>query len=93
MVRMKWKLLSPGVKSLLNDAGVRADLTTRMERVASTARGTAPVDTGDYRDSIEVVQDTTDRVVVRVVGRAPHSHLVESRTGNLARALDSAGGG
>lgn len=92
MARMKWKLLSPGMKSLLLDAGIRSDLTTRMERVASTAKVNAPVDTGDYRDRIEVVQDTTDRVVVRVVGRAPHSRLVESRTGNLARALDSAGG-
>ena len=93
MAKVKVKLNSPGMKSLLNDAGVRADLTTRMERVLATAKANAPVKSGNYRDGLELVQDSTDRAAVRVVGRAPHSHLVESRTGNLARALDSAGGG
>ena len=93
MGKVKVKLNSPGMKSLLNDADVRDDLTTRMERVLATAKANAPVRSGNYRDGLEVVQDSTDRVVVRIVGRAPHSHLIESRTGNLARALDSAGGG
>jgi len=92
MAKVKVKLNSPGMKSLLNDADVRDELTTRMERALATAKANAPVQTGNYRDGLELVQDSTDRVVVRVVGRAPHSHLVESRTGNLAKALDAAGG-
>lgn len=88
----KTKLLSPGMAALLRDPGVRADLTRRAERVADAARAAAPVVSGGYRDGIGVVSGTTDRAVARVVARAPHSHLVEAKTGNLSRALDAAGG-
>lgn len=53
---------------------------------------TAPVDTGAYRDGITVWSDVTDRAVTRVGSTAPHARLVEANTGNLARALDAAGG-
>lgn len=97
MGRVKVTLNLPGVKSMLNDAGVRAELTKRMERVESAAKAAAPYDPKrkegqHYRDSIEVVQDSTDRVAVRVIARAEHSMILESRTGNLSRALDAAGG-
>jgi hypothetical protein len=84
------KLNHGGVGELLKSAGVRDDLTSRMEGVLSAAKANAPVVTGNYRDGLEIRQDTTDRVAVRVVGTAPHSHLVEADTGNLARALDAA---
>lgn len=87
------KLKSSGVKELLNNRSTRDMLTERAEAVLETARANAPVGpTGNYRDGLTLQQDTTDRAVVRVVGTAPHSHLVEANTGNLARALDSAGG-
>jgi len=86
------KLISRGMKLLLTDPGVKADLKRRAESVAATARETAPVATGAYRDSITVVTEVTDRVVARVVARDPKSHIIEARTGNLSRALDSAGG-
>ena len=92
MARPKIRLISRGMKALLSDPGVGADLERRAERVAATARATAPVDTGEYRDSITVVSEVTDRVVSRVVARDPKSHIIEARTGNLSRALDSAGG-
>lgn len=92
MAKPKVRLHSPGVVNLLKDAGVRDELTRRMERVEAQARANAPVDTGAYRDSITLEQDTTDRAVVRVVAHAGHALLVESHTGNLARALDAAGG-
>lgn len=85
----KVKLSSAGIEELLNSAAVRADLTDRAERVLSAARSSAPVKTGNYRDGLGLRQDTTDRAVVRVVASAPHSHLVEADTGNLARALDA----
>lgn len=72
--------------------GVRDELTRRMERVEAKAKADAPVETGAYRDSIHIEQDTTDRAVVRVVADVPHAHLVEANTGNLSRALDAAGG-
>lgn len=93
MPRAKVRLNSPGVEDLLTAAGVRADLTRRMERVAEHAQSTAPVgETGNYRDSIRVEQDTTDRAVVRVRAAVPYALAVEAHTGNLARALAAAGG-
>lgn len=88
----KVELNHAGVAALLRDPGVRAELTRRAERVAAAARSSAPVVTGTYRDSIKVLEATTDRAAVRVGATAPHAHLVESRTGNLARALDAAAG-
>ena len=82
---------SAGIKELLNSSGTRALLTSKAGPVLSAAQAGAPVATGEYRDSLKIVQDTTDRAVVRVVSTAPHGLIVEARTGNLARALDAAG--
>ena len=92
MPKIKVELESPGMAALLNSAEVRAGLTKRMERVLTTAKANAPVDTGEYRDGLRLEQDSTDRVAVRVVADAPHSWIVEARTGNLSKALDAAGG-
>lgn len=92
MGSIRIELNSPGVRALLNDDGVRAELTRRMEPVLGAARGGAPTETGDYRDSIHMEQATTDRAAVRVVADSDHALAVESRTGNLSRALDAAGG-
>lgn len=92
MARAKVVLNRAGMKALLNDPGVRADLTRRMGPVLSQAISTAPVKTGEYRASIHMEQATTDRAVVRVVADSDHSLVVESRTGNLAKALNTAGG-
>ena len=92
MARAKVVLDHAGMKSLLNDLGVRAELTRRMGPVLAAARASAPVDTGAYKASIDLVQATTDRAVVRVVATDWKAALVESRTGNLARSLDAAGG-
>ena len=92
MPRAKVVLDHGGMRELLNDSGVRAELERRAERVAAAARSSAPVETGAYRDGITVYDDTTDRAVVRVGSTARHAPLVEAKTGNLARALDAAGG-
>lgn len=92
MARAKVRLNSRGMKDLLRAPGVARDLERRAEQVATAARSSAPVDTGEYRDSIAVASETTDRAVARVVARDRKGHAIESRTGNLARALDSAGG-
>lgn len=64
------------------------------EAVAGTARATAPVDTGEYRDGIGVeINRRGKRTVATVVSRDPKSMIIESRTGNLARALGQAIGG
>lgn len=81
-----------GIDQVLHSAEVRALLRQLAEPVAARARSSAPVNTGDYRNSIAVEEAVTDRAVVRVVARVPYALIVEARTGNLARALGSEGG-
>lgn len=88
----KVKLNRAGMRALLNDDGVRAELTRRMGPVEAAAKASAAVESGAHRDSIHIEQATTDRAVVRVVADSDHSLVVEAKTGNLARALDAAGG-
>lgn len=83
------RLNSRGVKEILNAVATRTDLTLRANRVLSQAQSLAPVASGEYRDSLEVVQDTTDRAVVRVTARATHGFVVEARLGVLAKSLDA----
>lgn len=93
MARPRVELVRGGVQGLLQDVGVRAYLADLADKVQSEAVATAPVETGNYRDSIGRVSTTTDRAVERVVATAPHAHLVEARTGNLAAALSAIGMG
>ena len=61
------------------------------EKVAERARASAPVESGAYRDSIHVLSDARtgvdDWAHTRVVATDSKALFVESRTGNLARAL------
>lgn len=92
MGRAEVTLSSSGVRALLNDPGVRAAVAAEADRVFAAAVASAPVESGAYQASIHRESVTTDRAVERVVADAPHAHLVEARTGNLARALGVAGG-
>lgn len=92
MAGAKVRLISPGMKALLNDPGVRAELTRRMEPVLAAAQASARVVTGGYKNSLQVWQTTTDRAVVMVGSPLNYSGTVEASTGNLAKALNAAGG-
>jgi hypothetical protein len=72
--------------------GIIASVQEAADRVAAIARGSAPVDTGVYRNSIRVQIKFQQRAVAIVVADCDHAMIVESRTGNLARALRSVGG-
>lgn len=89
---VKIKLKSSGMEAMLKSSGVRSFITERAERVLAKAKADAPVATGAYRDGLHIVQATTDRAVARVSGSSDHDYVVEANTGNLARALDAAGG-
>lgn len=69
---------SPGVVNLVDQA---------TEAIAETARSTAPVDTEAYRDGITTSGKLQRRYVGLVIGTDPKTMLIESKTGNLARAL------
>lgn len=98
--RIRIELNSNGVKTLLNSDEVGQYLYDLAAPVEQAARAGAPVgsaatgDTtpGSYRDSIFRERDTTDRAIAVVGTRDPVGRLIEARTGNLARALDAAGG-
>jgi hypothetical protein len=84
------KINGRGMRSIARSSGVRNLLTDKAENVLRTAQATGPVDTGDYVESLHLVQATTDRAVVRVVSDLSYAYVVEANTGTLARALDSA---
>ena len=63
-------------------------VTEKANKVAAAAISGAPVDTGAYRSSIGISVKTQRVVNVAVVTASdPKAMIVESRTGNLARAL------
>lgn len=69
---------SPGVIALVDQV---------TEAVAATARSTAPEDTGDYKDGIKTSGKMQRRYVGLVQGTDKKTMIIESKTGNLARAL------
>ena len=94
MANMNFRLDRATAQQMLDGTGefswVGDMLHQKAEAILSAAQASAPVKSGNYRDGLKIVTDRTDRMAVRVVGTAPHSHLVEAATGNLARAIDAA---
>lgn len=86
------------IESLLAAPGVRRDMRARGRRVVQAAKLSAPVDTGEYRDSIHLEDGAGDGEVL-VVADADHSIYVELGTRvrghpahhTLSNALDAAG--
>jgi hypothetical protein len=92
MARPRVKMNTAGARAILRSSEVRAELRRVGRPVMERMKATAPVDSGEYRDRIEMWDATTDRAVVRIGSTAPHGPLVEARTGNAARALGAEGG-
>ncbi|OOB90745.1 hypothetical protein [Rathayibacter sp. VKM Ac-2630] len=77
-------LRSAPVEKLTDDAAQRA---------LAAAKASAPVDSGAYRDKLRLVhRNSRRRRVSRVLGTDAKTMLIESKTGNLARALKAARG-
>lgn len=77
--------------NLLHDPKLAKALLPKGRAVLAEAKSTAPVDSGAYRDSLEVWVDVTDRVAVRVGSKdVRYAAEINVRTGHLARALDAA---
>lgn len=75
-------LRSPAVDQLVDDAA---------ERTLSNALAGGPEVTREYKNGLHIEHvESQYRRVARVVGDARHTLKVESRTGNLARALKGA---
>lgn len=84
---MKWN--NAEFQRLAHSAKVANACKVEAEKVAAAARSSAPRDMGDYANSIHVViEDHPTRVTAQVVASDKKSLIIESRTGNLARALN-----
>lgn len=78
-------------KRILRSAGVDSLTREAAERVYARAYAAAPVATGDYQRGLMVRKErAATRDVYLVVGTDWKTLLVESKTGNLARALKGA---
>ena len=77
-----------------HSAGVDRLLKQKAEAVAAEARASAPVDTGDYVDGIVVKKKRVKtRTVYLVKGTDWKTMIIESKTGNLVRAIRKVGRG
>ena len=72
---------------LATSEGVTNLVRSVAEDGASIARSTAPVNEGDYRDGISVKMKKQKRSVALIVSTDWKTFLIESKTGNLSRAL------
>lgn len=88
MATVRVKLNSAGMQELLLSGEVQAMLNGIAEEVAARARATAPVETGEYRDSIHTRENPTpNRARAEVVAEDDKAMVIESRTRNLGSAL------
>lgn len=75
-------LRKPGVERLVDEIG---------DDALTNAQAGAPVDTQAYRNGLHIEHhDSRFRRTTRVVGSDEKTMLIESLTGNLARALKAA---
>lgn len=77
--------------NILRTAPVEQLVDAAGERTLAIAKATAPRDTGDYARGLHLEhRDSTYRRVTEVVGGDEKTLLIESKTGNLARAVKAA---
>lgn len=87
--------IAPNLPRVL-DPVAREAIRVRAARVLSYAKASAPVDTGEYRDSIHMVELPSGGF--RIIATAPHAIYVEFGTSKMAAyhtlavALDAAKG-
>lgn len=90
MARGKVTINPRGLNAALSTPAVERELQQIADSVAARARAGAPVESGSYRDSIRTEMDHGwVRPRARIIADVAHALAVESRTGNLARALRS----
>lgn len=81
------------IAELGNSPKVVALVTSVTSEVARIVHSTAPVESGEYADTVrEELVHTPYRAVGKVIADCDHGMLVESKYGTLARALNSVTG-
>lgn len=80
-------------ETVLREPRVEALVDGVAGRALGIAQANAPVDTEEYRDGLHIEHhESRYRRTTRVVGDDEKTLLIESKTGNLARALKGAKG-
>lgn len=75
-------------RSVLRTPPVEAVVKERAQAVLAAAQATAPVDTGAYKRGLHLVKHSAEfRDAWQVEGSDEKTMIIESRTGNLARAV------
>lgn len=70
---------------------IQAMQQRKAEAALAAAQASAPYDTGDYHDGLKIgKREGRSRTTYIVEGQDPKTLLIESKTGNLVRALGRA---
>lgn len=87
---MRFKANDNFLDKLLTSPELAQALLPGGRAVLAEAKATAPRDSGEYEQSLEVWVDVTDRVAIRVGSRdVLYAARLNADTGHLARALDA----
>lgn len=87
------KLIPKGMRELLQSGSIRSDLEGRAEAVLAAAKADPHDDTFEYENGLRIESYVgRNRARVRVVSGDWKGHILESKYGILARALDASGG-
>lgn len=79
--------------TIMKSAGVESLSLAKAQAALKVAQANAPYDTGDYHDGLRIRRaERKYRTAFLVEGTDPKTLLIESQTGNLARALKSVKG-
>lgn len=76
-------------REFLLSAAAKEVVEPPAERVLAAAQGSAPVVSGEYRDTLHLEEAHTDRVVMRVATGVPYGMQVEATHNTLRNALDA----
>lgn len=71
---------------LARGAGITGAVVEAAERIAAQVRSDAPVESGDYKNSIQVTVKLQRRSVALVESTDPKALVIEAKTGVMARA-------
>lgn len=84
----QFKLNLAGIRGMLKGDIGQAAARPKAEATLASAKANAPVDSGAYRDSIHMIEEThPQRHAFHIVADDPAAMLIEANTGNLARSL------
>jgi hypothetical protein len=93
MPRVRVKLISRGMRELLQSRDTADEMLRRARNVADQAKANAPVVSGEYRASITAeTHEGPTRVTGRAIARADYAQSVEARHRVLGRAIDAGRG-